>query len=118
MTDAVFFVDVMVPAAKKSQPVRYKLFGVLYHHGLSASGGHYTLDVLHPDRYPSSSSGSASPSGTQSSKSPSTPATTSREGWVRIDDDVVMDVRPEDVFGGGVERDETRCAYLLFYRRV
>ena len=29
-----------------------------------------------------------------------------------------MDVCPEDVFGGGVERDGMRCAYLLFYRRV
>jgi ubiquitin carboxyl-terminal hydrolase 10 len=41
---------------------------------------------------------------------------------VRIDDDVVVDVRPEDVFGGGGggerERDEAKCAYLLFYRRV
>ena len=42
---------------------------------------------------------------------------------MRIDDDVVVDVRPEDVFGfGGAgdkerERDEAKCVYL-FYRRV
>ena len=97
-TDFVFS-DVMVPAAKKSPPARYKLFGVLYHHGLSASGGHYTLDVLHPNRYPSSSSSASGTSSTTSTKSAtSTPA---REGWVRIDDDVVMDVRAEDVFGFG-----------------
>ena len=114
----------IVPAAKKSPPARYKLFGVLYHHGLSASGGHYTLDVLHPNRYPPSfpSSSSASASGTSSSTSTkSATSTPAREGWVRIDDDVVMDVRAEDVFGFGErerERDEAKCAYLLFYRRV
>ncbi|KAJ6568127.1 hypothetical protein B0H10DRAFT_2200033 [Mycena sp. CBHHK59/15] len=42
--------DVMVPTARK--PARYKLFGAVYHHGVSASGGHYTLDVLHPTRFP------------------------------------------------------------------
>lgn len=69
---------------------------MLYHHGLSASGGHYTLDVLHPNR----DHHSAKP----------------REGWVRIDDELVSDVRAEDVFGGA-DRDD-RCAYLLFYRRI
>ncbi|KAF8171652.1 hypothetical protein BJ912DRAFT_1082179 [Pholiota molesta] len=92
--------NIMVPAAKKAQPARYKLFGALYHHGVSASGGHYTLDVLHPNRYPNVNPG-AKP----------------REGWVRIDDDLVSDVRPEDVFGAA-ERDDARCAYLLFYRRI
>jgi ubiquitin carboxyl-terminal hydrolase 10 len=64
---------------------------VLYHHGISASGGHYTLDILHPTRDPGSTA------------------------WVRFDDELVSDVRPEDVFGEG--RDD-RCAYLLFYRQV
>ena len=111
-----FCLDVMVPVAKISQLVRYKLFGVVYHHGMSA-WGRYTLDVLHPNQYPSSSLlGLASPSGTSSIK---LSTTMSCEGWVRIDDNVVVDVCPEDVFGGdGVERDETRCAYLLFYKRV
>jgi ubiquitin carboxyl-terminal hydrolase 10 len=68
---------------------------VLYHHGVSASGGHYTLDVLHPSRDLNSKP---------------------RESWMRIDDELVSDVRPEDVFGG-VDRDD-RCAYLLFYRRI
>ncbi|KIM48550.1 hypothetical protein M413DRAFT_437769 [Hebeloma cylindrosporum] len=126
--------DVMVPLAKKSQLPRYKLFGVLYHHGTSASGGHYTLDVLHPNRYPSSSSSASLPSsssasgttrpsasGTPSSTTIKPSSTKAREGWVRIDDDVVVDVRPEDVFGSSsssVGGDETKCAYLLFYRRV
>ncbi|KII88282.1 hypothetical protein PLICRDRAFT_110490 [Plicaturopsis crispa FD-325 SS-3] len=86
--------DLMSPT-RKLHTTRYKLFGVLYHHGLSASGGHYTLDVLHPNR--------------DLSNKP-------REAWIRIDDELVSDVRPDDVFGG-LDRDD-RCAYLLFYRRV
>ena len=39
-----------------------------------------------------------------------------RAAWIRIDDELVSDIRPEDVFGGQ-ERDD-RCAYLLFYRRL
>ncbi|EDR03249.1 uncharacterized protein LACBIDRAFT_307470 [Laccaria bicolor S238N-H82] len=89
--------DLMSTTVRKSHPTKYKLFGALYHHGHSASGGHYTLDVLHPNRYPG--------------------ATKSREGWVRIDDELVSDVRYEDVFGVS-ERDDSRCAYLLFYRRI
>lgn len=111
--------DVIVPASKKSQSIRYKLFGgkllhlsypcsdltifsspAVYHHGHSAAGGHYTLDVLHPNRFPSSNS-----------------VTRPVEGWIRIDDELVSDVRPEDVFKAP-EMDDTRCAYLLFYRRI
>ncbi|KAI6115387.1 hypothetical protein EDD17DRAFT_1475401 [Pisolithus thermaeus] len=87
--------DVMTPV-RKTQTTRYKLFGALYHHGTSASGGHYTLDVLHPNI-------------TMNSTKP-------REGWIRIDDELVSDVTPEDVFGSHARDD--RCAYLLFYRRV
>ena len=74
---------------------------VLYHHGPSASGGHYTLDVLHPNIDNTVGTG---------------PTAKPREGWIRIDDELVSDVRPDDVFGTP-ERDD-RCAYLLFYRRV
>ncbi|KAJ7827322.1 hypothetical protein B0H14DRAFT_3088382 [Mycena olivaceomarginata] len=91
--------DVLVLTARK-QPGRYKLFGVVYHHGVSASGGHYTLDILHPTRFPGSATGTGS----------------EREGWVRIDDELVSDVRPVDVFGA--PEGDSRCAYLLFYRRV
>lgn len=100
------WVDVLAPAARRAhaQGVRYKLFGgacacvrvcgvlmltgsaVLYHHGESAGGGHYTLDVLRAGA-----------------------------GWTRIDDELVGDVRREDVFGGAREG---ASAYLLFYRRV
>jgi hypothetical protein len=102
----------MAPSPRKlGRPTKYKLFAgtslasvraapahapaVLYHHGLSASGGHYTLDVLHPNR--------------DLSNKP-------REAWIRIDDELVSDVRPEDVFDAP-ERDD-RCAYLLFYRKI
>ncbi|TFY81671.1 hypothetical protein EWM64_g2336 [Hericium alpestre] len=87
--------DIMAPGRRSAHAMRYQLYGVLYHHGMSASGGHYTLDVLHPNRDLS---------------------TKPREAWVRIDDELVSDVRPADVFDG-LDRDD-RCAYLLFYRRV
>ncbi|KAJ7728890.1 hypothetical protein B0H16DRAFT_1330669 [Mycena metata] len=101
--------DVMTPtpAGRKAGQVRYKLFGAIYHHGASASGGHYTLDVLHPTRF--------GPLGTGTSDS------TKSEGWVRIDDELVSDVRPSDVFSPEAQTQgerEGRCAYLLFYRRI
>ena len=70
---------------------------MIYHHGHSASGGHYTLDVLPP--------GCAD--GAKKTKGK----------WVRIDDEVVSEVGAGDVFGAW-EKDEMRNAYLLFYRRM
>ncbi|KAG6809225.1 hypothetical protein H0H92_001104 [Tricholoma furcatifolium] len=84
--------DVMAPAARRGAAARYKLFGALYHHGQSASGGHYTLDVLHPGR-------------------------NAVEGWMRIDDELVSDVHLGDVFAPQHD-DESKAAYLLFYRRI
>ena len=87
----------MVPAAGKStKPMRYKLYGVLYHHGESAGGGHYTVDVLHQNG--DSSSG---------------------EAWLHIDDEAVGALRHEDVFEGQEnERVDDRCVYMLFYCRT
>ena len=76
-------------------PAQYTLNGVLYHHGTSASGGHYTVDVLHQNAHEGSG-----------------------EAWLRIDDEIVSTVRHEEVFLGlDNQRTNDRCAYLLFYRR-
>lgn len=50
---------------------RYKLIGVVYHHGTSTEGGHYTVDVLRQET----------------------------EEWARIDDTVVDSITPEMVVG-------------------
>ena len=97
--------------------------------------------MLHPNRFPNTQHASTSPSsspGSDKQKLPNTTVPTSanlnpkqvnaadlgydhdpREGWIRIDDELVSDVRPEDVLGyeGGGLSEEGRCAYLLFYMR-
>ena len=77
-------------AGNSVEPVHYKLYGVLYHHGESTDSGHYTVDVLHPNR----DGGSG-------------------ESWLHIDDEAVGAVRHEEVFGN--EQVDDRCAYILFY---
>ena len=91
----------MVPTARQpTKPAHYLLCGVLYHHGESVGGGHYTVDVLHPNE-----DGDAG------------------EVWLHIDDEAVSPMRDEDVFGEhgtgstGRAADE-RFAYLLFYCRT
>jgi len=88
--------EIMVPNFGKSvEPAHYKLYGVLYHHGDSASIGHYTVDVLHPNE----DGGNG-------------------EAWMHIDDEVVSAVSHEDVFGGQInDQVDDRCAYMLFYCR-
>lgn len=54
---------------------KYKLTGVVYHHGKNASGGHYTVDVRRQDGIE----------------------------WIRIDDTVIRRLRAEDVAEGGAE---------------
>ena len=83
-------------SGKSVEPARYKLYGVLYHHGESAGSGHYTVDVLHPNE--DSSGGDC---------------------WLHIDDEAVRVVRHEDMFGThDNEQVDDRCAYMLFYCRI
>ena len=64
---------------------KYRLVGVVYHHGKNASGGHYTVDVRRQD---------------------------GRE-WIRLDDTVIRRIRSEDVAEGGSEEDPKVLAAAL-----
>ena len=64
---------------------KYRLIGVVYHHGKSASGGHYTVDVRRQD---------------------------GRE-WIRLDDTVIRRVRSEEVAACGSEEDPKVLAAAL-----
>jgi ubiquitin carboxyl-terminal hydrolase 10 len=80
----------------------YKLFGVVYHHGKSTEGGHYTVDLHYKHS----------------------------DTWINLDDVSIKEIQPEDVetvyedesamrrriVMGGSGEDE-RTAYLLFYER-
>lgn len=74
--------EVFAPAERKSLALkggmpRYRLIGVVYHHGKSAAGGHYTVDVRRQD---------------------------GRE-WVRMDDTFIRRVRAEEVAAAGAEEE-------------
>ncbi|PWY65292.1 ubiquitin-specific protease [Aspergillus heteromorphus CBS 117.55] len=64
---------------------KYRLAGVIYHHGKNASGGHYTVDVRRQD---------------------------GRE-WIRLDDTAIRRVRSEDVAEAGGEEDPKVLAAAL-----
>lgn len=64
---------------------KYRLVGVIYHHGKNASGGHYTVDVRRQE---------------------------GRE-WIRLDDTVIRRIRNEDVAEGGGEEDPKVLATAL-----
>ena len=87
----------MVPTARQpAKPVHYTLCGVLYHHGESAGGGHYTVDVFHPNG----------------------DGDTGKVG-LHIDDEAVSPVRDGEHGIDSAERAaDERCAYLLFYCRT
>ncbi|KAK7051081.1 hypothetical protein VNI00_005193 [Paramarasmius palmivorus] len=107
-------IDILSPTVRGQHRSRYKLFGVIYHHGISASGGHYTLDVLHTNRF-------TTPQNPWADRSQQTELSKNREGWIRIDDELVSDIRHADIFASAAfERDDaaSRCAYMLFYKRI
>lgn len=64
---------------------KYRLTGVIYHHGKNASGGHYTVDARRQD-------------GRQ---------------WIRLDDTVIRRVRSDDVAEAGSEEDPKALAAAL-----
>ncbi|KAL7418681.1 hypothetical protein Q5752_006364 [Cryptotrichosporon argae] len=91
--------DIVSPAQRAQGPVKYRLFGVVYHHGPSASGGHYTVAVARQDN----------------------------TGWLHFDDEAVNAVPAEQVVVSDDEAEQgkagavggrERVAYLLFYQRV
>jgi hypothetical protein len=64
---------------------------VIYHHGKSASGGHYTIDLLRQDH----------------------------SEWLRIDDTQIEVVAEFDVeLTSPPKISHDRTAYLLFYQRI
>lgn len=82
--------EVFPPSKRNQFAVRgglpmYRLISVVYHHGKSAAGGHYTVDVRR------------------------------QEGneWIRLDDTVIRRVRSEDVAEGGAEEDPRLLAAAL-----
>ncbi|KAJ9658785.1 hypothetical protein H2201_007643 [Coniosporium apollinis] len=71
--------------AVRGGPPKYRLIGVVYHHGKNASGGHYTVDARRQE---------------------------GRE-WIRMDDTIIRRVRSEDVAEGGSEEDPKVLAKAL-----
>lgn len=69
----------------RNSPQRYRLTGVVYHHGKNASGGHYTVDLRRQE---------------------------GRE-WIRMDDTVIRRIRAEEVAEGGAEEDPKVLAAAL-----
>ncbi|KAF1831808.1 cysteine proteinase [Decorospora gaudefroyi] len=64
---------------------RYRLTGVVYHHGKNASGGHYTVDLRRQEG----------------------------KEWIRMDDTIIRRIRAEDVAEGGAEEDPRVLAAAL-----
>ncbi|KIW68304.1 hypothetical protein PV04_04259 [Phialophora macrospora] len=69
---------------------KYRLTGVIYHHGKNANGGHYTVDIRRQD---------------------------GRE-WIRMDDTLLRRIRAEDVAEGGSEEDPKLLAAALERHRA
>jgi ubiquitin carboxyl-terminal hydrolase 10 len=115
----------MSPTIRRERLVcKYQLYGVVYHHGLAATGGHYTLDVLHPN--PAIYAKDTSSLSTTRPESVTSASTNTQEGWLRFNDESVRRLTREEVFrrptqatGNFMLQDQDdQTAYLLFYRRI
>ncbi|WFD00471.1 ubiquitinyl hydrolase 1 [Malassezia yamatoensis] len=79
------------PYRKSGAVPEYALFGVVYHHGRLATGGHYTASVLRQDN----------------------------SGWIHIDDTYARTIPTEAVLHGDLCNEGMPSpAYLLFYHRI
>jgi len=87
--------ELLAPGRRGSRAVRYSLYGVVYHHGASASGGHYTVAVRQQR---------------------------DANSWLEIDDTSVRPISQAEVVvapGGGKQQGGGyQDAYLLLYNRV
>lgn len=96
--------EVLSPLARKqSTGENYRLIGVIYHHGVSAEGGHYTCDVLRK-------------SSLYDTEEESRKKKSDNE-WIRIDDTLVSVIDKEDVVTNN-SQDATKSAYILFYQKI
>lgn len=79
------------PCRRVSGFTKYALFGVVYHHGRLATGGHYTVAVRRQDN----------------------------SGWIHIDDTHVWPIPAEQVvFPTHGNKSDVGQAYLLFYQKL
>ncbi|OLL26064.1 putative ubiquitin carboxyl-terminal hydrolase 3 [Neolecta irregularis DAH-3] len=86
--------EVISPNLRGQFSGRYKLFSVVYHHGKSASGGHYTVDLLEQDS----------------------------RSWIHLDDTVIRKISADQVAVSAQEEERAdlgdKLAYILFYQQM
>ncbi|KAK5628591.1 hypothetical protein RRF57_004306 [Xylaria bambusicola] len=70
--------------------IKYKLTAAVYHHGKSASGGHYTVDLRRQD---------------------------DRE-WIRLDDTVIRRIRSEDVAGAILDKNAAKSTSKISQKHI
>ncbi|ODV78873.1 cysteine proteinase, partial [Suhomyces tanzawaensis NRRL Y-17324] len=80
--------DIISSKNPRDENNQYRLIGVVYHHGSSAQGGHYTSD------------------------------TKTGHQWMRIDDTQLKSVTEDEVLNGGVEENIKNAYILLYERLV